>query len=261
MARSSHDHAGLRHLSLPLPVQAALIHLLAWGVVLGLAAFSQQFHVVVAWRWLLVAQGAIAGSLSFVLGLPGWWLAINLAFFPMIGLGQQLDLRPEWYLLALCLLLLTQFGALRSRVPLYLSSHRAKTELAHLLPHTQGLRLLDIGSGTGGLLAQLAQARPDLRLAGVESAPLLWLVSRLRLGKRADIRFGSLWRHDLSRYDVVYAFLSPEPMARLWDKVRREMKPGSLFISNSFAVPGVAPDAVIDLNDLNRGRLLLWRLS
>jgi hypothetical protein len=32
---------------------------------------------------------------------------------------------------------------------------------------------------------------------------------------------------------VVYAFLSPAPMAALWDKVRREMRAGSLFISNS----------------------------
>jgi hypothetical protein len=47
---------------------------------------------------------------------------------------------------------------------------------------------------------------------------------------------------------VVYAFLSPAPMPRLWEKICAEMKPGSLFISNSFPVPGQAPDRVIEVD-------------
>lgn len=239
-----------------MPVQAGLVHLCAWILAVALAQLIEP-----SWPGLLLIQGLAAGIISLLAGLPVWWRWINLLFFPLIGLAQQLAIAPAWYLLALALLLLTQFGALRSRVPLYLSSRRAKAELARLLPVQPSLRLLDIGSGMGGLLAHLAQVRPDLKLNGIESAPLLWLFSRLRLGRRADIRFGDLWQADLSAYDVVYAFLSPEPMARLWDKARREMKPGSLFISNSFAVPGVPPDAEVELDDLNRGRLLIWRLS
>jgi hypothetical protein len=37
-------------------------------------------------------------------------------------------------------------------------------------------------------------------------------------------------------------------MPRLWEKIRAEMKPGSLLISNSFPVPGVAPDRVIEVD-------------
>lgn len=231
------------------------MHLCAWIVSVALAQFIEPF-----WPGLLLIQGLTAGIISLLAGLPVWWRWINLLFFPLVGLAQHLAIAPEWYLLALALLLLTQFGALRSRVPLYLSSQRAKAELTRLLPSHSGLRLLDIGSGMGSLLAHLARARPDLKLSGIESAPLLWLLSRLRLGRHADIRYGDLWQADLSDYDAVYAFLSPEPMARLWDKVRREMKPGSLFISNSFAVPGIPPDAEIELDDLHRGRLLIWRM-
>ena len=261
MAPSNHEHTGLRHLRLPLPAQAALVHLMAWGGSLGLALVAQYLHSPITGFGLLLLQGALAGALSLLLGLPGWWLAINFGFFPLIGLALQLELDPAWYLLALCALLLTQFGALHNRVPLYLSSRQAKSELARVLPAQPGLRLLDIGSGTGALLAYLARVRPDLRLAGIESAPLLWLVSRLRLGRRAQVEFGDFRHLDLARFDVVYAFLSPAPMARLWDKVRHEMRPGSLFISNSFSVPGVVPDAVVELDDLNRGRLLIWRLT
>lgn len=241
-------------------MQAGLLHVLAWAVTLGFALVASRIGIDLDWTWLPLLQGLIAGALSYLIALPVWWLLINLTFFPLLAWARQWELASTWYLAALLLLLLTQIGALRGRVPLYLSSRRAKNELLRLLPEKQGLRLLDIGSGTGGLLAYLVKARPDIALAGIESAPALWLYSRLRLGRRAAVRLGSFWAQDLSSHDVVYAFLSPEPMARLWDKAKREMRPGSLFISNSFAVPGVAPDACIELHDLNRGRLLLWRI-
>ncbi len=36
-------------------------------------------------------------------------------------------------------------------------------------------------------------------------------------------------------------------MAELWEKVRREMRPGSLFVSNSFPVPEVEAAQVIEV--------------
>jgi len=65
---------------------------------------------------------------------------------------------------------------------------------------------------------------------------------------------------DLSRHDVVYAFLSPVPMSALWEKVRREMRPGSLFISNSFPVIGVTPEETITVPGTIKRKLYLWRL-
>ena len=38
-------------------------------------------------------------------------------------------------------------------------------------------------------------------------------------------------------------------MARLWAKARSEMAPGSWLISNSFAIPGMAPDARCELGE------------
>lgn len=259
MATSSREHPALPRLNLPLPIQIILIHLLAWVITFALTQSS--LAAPSNWTWLVITQGLMAAALTYLLQLPAWWLMINLVFFPLAGLVQTFNLDSGWYLLGLVILLLTQFGALRSRVPLYLSSRQAKTALVQVLPDAKGLKLLDIGSGMGSLLAHLASARPDIKLDGIESAPLLWLVSRLRLNNKAKIHFADLWSHDLSGYDVVYAFLSPEPMARLWHKAKSEMKSGSLFISNTFEIPGILPDRVIELHDLNRGRLLIWRIS
>jgi len=208
----------------------------------------------------LILEGVLAGLLSRWLGQPGWWQLINLAFFPAVGVMLLADIAPGWYLAAFLLLAVTSLGAVISRVPLYLSSAKAMQAVAERIPTGESLRMIDLGCGTGGLLHHLARTRPDLQLKGVDAAPLPWLVSRLRLGRHAAVRFGSLWDEDLSRYDIVYAYLSPAPMARLWEKARREMHPGSLFISNTFAVPGTEPDEVVDLQDLSHARLLLWRM-
>ncbi|OIO77646.1 MAG: hypothetical protein AUJ86_08235 [Hydrogenophilaceae bacterium CG1_02_62_390] len=239
---------------MPPAVLALLLLLSAWLPVLPLLALGWPLPLLVA------IQGILAALLSRWLGLPGWWQLINLLFCPLAWLAADSGIDRRWFLAGFALLAITSLGSLKTRVPLYLSSRRAVEEIAKRLPERPDVRVVDLGCGLGGLLMGLAATRADCRLSGVEMAPLNWLVSRLRLGRKANIRLGSLWREDLAGYDVVYAYLSPAPMARLWDKVRREMRPGSLFISNSFAVPGVAADETVALHDLTDSRLLIWRI-
>ena len=98
----------------------------------------------------------------------------------------------------------------------------------------------------------------------MELAPLPLLVSRLRIAARGlgncTVQWGSYWPVDLARYDVVFAFLSPVPMSALWDKARREMRSGSLFISSSFEVPGHEATRVIAIDDARATRLHLWTM-
>lgn len=257
LARAGRAIDRLRQLPPALP--ALGLHLPLWGAILavcqGLGSACSLSLTALAW-----IEGLLAWAVTRGLGLPRWWQPINLFFFPLLGLTLSSGIEPVWALAALLALALTSLGSLRTRVPLFLSSRQAVDALARCIPKRPGLRLIDLGCGLGGPLAGLARLRPDLVLHGVEAAPLNWLVSRLRLDGRARIALGSLWDQDLSRFDVVYVYLSPAPMARLWDKARREMRPGSLLISNSFEVPGVTPDRVIALDDLSRSRLLLWRI-
>lgn len=207
--------------------------------------------------WIVLA-GLAAALLSRWSGLPAWWQAINLVFTPLLWLALQSEIDPGWFLAGFALLALTSLGVVRTRVPLYLSSPRAAAALAEHLPINA--RVLDLGCGLGGPLARLGALRPDSVLHGIEAAPLNWLIARLRLLGRARIKLGNLWDADLSGHDVVYAYLSPAPMPRLWQKACAEMRPGSLFISNTFSVPGVEPDEVVELHDLSHARLLIWRM-
>lgn len=251
----------------------------ASGMAPGLKSLLTQAAAVVLWLMLgaplldragmpllplqhAMCVGGIAAALGWAWQLPRWWLPINFLFVPGLMAMHRLAFAPHWYLAVFALLLLVYWSVARTRVPLYLSSRKAWQAVAERLP--VGARVADLGSGLGGLLRFLAQQRPDGRYVGLEIAPLPFLVSwlRMRLGsERYEIRWGSLWHADLQPFDVVYAYLSPVPMADLWRKIQREMRPGTLFISNTFQVPGVEPGEVMQLDDLHQSRLYLYRVG
>jgi SAM-dependent methyltransferase len=123
--------------------------------------------------------------------------------------------------------------------------------------------MADLGCGLGGPVLDLARQRPDGEFTGIESAPLLFAATwlRLRFAGLHNVRlvFGNYRAHGLGDYDVVYAFLSPVPMPDLFDQAKHQMKSGSLFISNTFDVPGHPADETVDVADGRKTRLYLWR--
>lgn len=243
------------------PVVVVLVAQLAAGAALLALRLAGMLHGASPGT-LLVAQGILAAALGACLRLPGWWMPLNVLFIPAAAAVHRLNLPPALFFSGFVLLVLVFWTSFRTRVPLYLSSREAGEELAELVPNATGVRVLDLGCGFGGLLRQLAGLRPSARLEGVEIAPLPAFVAWLRLRgtPRCRVRRGDLWGLDLTQYDVVYAFLSPPPMAALWDKVRSEMRPGTLFVSNSFAVPGVCPDHVVPLAGRGARSLYVWHL-
>jgi SAM-dependent methyltransferase len=211
---------------------------------------------------LLVAgiQGACAAFAAHKLEAPRWWLAIHLAFMPLVAMAYGLGIDPLWYLAAFIVLILVFWRTDKSRVPLYLSNNLTADTVLQLLPATP-CHVLDLGCGDGRLLRRLAQARPDCEFLGIEHAPLPWLWAWLgALGlSNCRIRRGDFWRQSLALFDVVYAFLSPVPMPRLWRKACAEMRPGTLLVSNSFTVPDVAPETTVDVDDRRHTRLHCYR--
>ena len=211
--------------------------------------------------------GTFAAVFSLIAGLARWWLLIQLLFAPALVLMLALDLPPGFFLAAFLILLVVYWSTFRTQVPLYLSSRRIWQALELLLPAAtpdKSFTFMDLGSGIGGVLTHLAGVRPDGRYYGVESAPLpfLWSWLRIRLGgyRNCQVQWGSLWDCDLSQFDVVFAYLSPVPMDELWQKVRREMRPGAVFISNTFPVADHPPQQTFTVDDLHHSTLYIWHM-
>ena len=188
---------------------------------------------------------------------PWWWRVIHLTFVPMLWKASQFGIDPGWYLLAFIALTLIFRGAAAGRIPLFLSNATTVAALAEIIAERNAQRLIDLGAGIGSVVAPLAANTPTIRTDGIENAPASWLIGYLRTRglRNCDWMWGDFWEASLTDYDVVYAFLSPEPMPQLWKKACDEMPAGSLFISNSFHVPGVTPNQIIELDD-RRGTVL-----
>lgn len=243
---------------MPPIVRFLLAHAVAFGLTSVLAMIPAVAGAMAAWGWVLV-DASLACVLCTLLRLPWWWLPLALAL-PFAATGPTL---PWWaWASGFTALLLVYGGGVTTRAPLYLSNRAAILELARLLPAVPGAQACDLGAGLGGPALGLAKQRPDAQVTGVEASLLPWLICRLRAGRRRNLRMqlGNIFSHDLAGYHMVYAFLSPEPMPQLWSKVCAEMPPGSLFVSNTFAVPDAAAERTIVLPGRSDARLLVYRV-
>lgn len=237
----------------------------AFFAFLGAFSAAAWFGLSAPLFLVLVTQGVIAARLGERLfRLPRWWIPIQMVMPPAAALLSGFDV-PAWiYLAAFVALALVFWNAAGSRVPLYLTNATTETALAALLPPRPGARFIDLGHGFGATVLTLAKVRPDMIVEGIESAPFPFVVSWVRRLFRgpanARILYGDLWKHRLAGYDMIYVFLSPAPMSALYEKARAEMTPGSLLVSNSFAVEGIEPTETRVLEDGRRTRLYLYRM-
>jgi SAM-dependent methyltransferase len=229
-------------------VQALLIQCVSFLPTLACVFLLARAGVAVTYLHVVVLQGTFAAALSWWRGLASWWRLIQFAF-PLALLGAHaLALPPSLFLAGFMLLLLVFWSTFRTQVPYYPSGRRVWIEVARRLPPGRRLRVIDIGSGLGGLVLDLARRRPESAVTGIELAPLPWLVSRLRAalaGSRARFIRGDYEALDFGQFDAVFAYLSPAAMSALWRKAAREMGPGSMLLSYEFVMTERKPDVSI----------------
>jgi len=248
-----------------IPLLSALAAQLIGGAIVfgGAVLLTTLTGIRVPLMALVAAQGVVAAILGKRFGLAPWWAPIQLVLPPAVAVAYFWHI-PAWvFLLAFIGFVLIFWNSARGGVPLYLSNNKTKAALATLLPEKSGLQFIDLGTGLGGPVMALAEVRPDGNFTGIESAPALFFVSWIRGAlsglRNIHMRYGNIKSTNLGEYDVVYCFLSPVPMADLYAKAKREMKPGSLLISNTFEVPETPAEETLEVDDRRQTRLLLWR--
>lgn len=222
----------------------------------ALLAFGLSASVAVAPIWIAPPLTVL---LALALGARGLVLAVYALFWPLlVGLASLALPAWAWALAALALFAVCRH-AMTERVPLFLSSRAAVDALADSVP--QGVRFADLGAGTGSVVVPLARRRPDLTVIGVESAWLPWLLCRWR-GRDLDnlrVRYGDIWKQDWHGFDVVYVYLSPAPMSRVWARFRKDAPADGCLISNTFSVDGAPPDRTVPLDDAMDSQLYFWK--
>ena len=245
-------------------IQAFLIQIASLAIVLVTAVgISRILEIQLTIVFAVLMQGVVATLLTRWCAMAWWWLIIQFLFPVALIVLSALSLPPWIYLAAFTLLLGLYWTTFRTQVPYYPSLPATWNAVAALLPPGRALRVIDIGSGFGGLAMHLAANRPDSEISGIEVAPLPWCASvlraRLRRSKANFIR-GDYTDLDFADYDVVFAYLSPAAMPALWRKARAEMRQGALLLSSEFSIPDLSPDVVV--HPIENGPALYgWRIA
>lgn len=219
--------------------------------------FAVSFSVTT----LVILQSISTVALCTLAGMAVWWRWIH-GIFPLAMLMMSVWAIPnEIYLAGFLVSLSVFWTTFRSQVPFFPSRPIVREKVAALIPQDQAVRMIDIGSGLGGLSMYIANARHDSQVEGVEIAPMPWLISAIRAWitrSSAKFRLGDYHALDFAQYNLVFAYLSPAAMPALWHKVQQEMQAGSLFVSYEFSIPNVPPTFTID--DDSHPTIFVWEL-
>ena len=133
------------------------------------------------------------------------------------------------------------------RGPLFVPTRRKYVaRIITMLDIKPGEKIADLGSGDGRLLIAIARAGAEAH--GYEHNPLLVLKSKQNFKRdgvegKAFVHMGNFWDVDTSEFDGIVVYGIPYIMARLEEKLKRELRPGSRVVSYSFSFPSWAPTA------------------
>jgi len=127
-------------------------------------------------------------------------------------------------------------------VPLWKKDVRRMLNLAELKP---GETVYDLGAGDGRIII-MAASEFGAKAVGFEIAILPYFLAYIRillrgLKLRVALKYRNFFKEDLSKADVICAFLTPQAMKKLKPKLEKEAKSGCRIVSYAFSIPGWQP--------------------
>lgn len=112
----------------------------------------------------------------------------------------------------------------------------------------KGEKFYDLGCGTGRTLI-ISDKEFGLKTVGFELSPIIYFIAKINIflnsAKNSEIRMQNAYNQNLSDADIVFCFLSVDPMEKLKSKFLRELKSGARIISYSFKIKGWEPEETI----------------
>ena len=109
-------------------------------------------------------------------------------------------------------------------------------------------KFYDLGAGNGKVISYVSNHYPDLKCTGIEYNIAAYCCAKIRnifLKQKVNYQMGDFFKININDADVVYAYLFPGLMDRLESKFARELKKGTLVISNAFPIKSKEPKIII----------------
>lgn len=152
------------------------------------------------------------------------------------------------------------------------TSHSSRTarriivrEIENIFPSDASIIVSDPGCGSGDLVRDIARHFSNAQVTGLELSPLPYWTGRIKLAlfgpRNARLLSEDFFAYDLSASDVVVTFLPAPVLAQLEPKLKKEMKPGAVLLSNAFRMPeGWTPYKTLPLEKILKRQLYCYRI-
>ncbi len=155
----------------------------------------------------------------------------------LIGMTTTFFRSPLQMILVILVLIPTLIALITGApfVPTPMERVKKMLALAKIRPRE---KVYDIGCGDGRMV-HLAAKDYDADAVGMELSPLVYLFAKIRhffWHSKAKIYFTDFRFWNLSDANVIVCYLLPEPLARLQEKLEKELKKGTRIISYAFPI-------------------------
>ncbi len=152
-----------------------------------------------------------------------------------------------WFFTHFLLQILLWYGVPYVPTPQY----KISTLLQHI-SLKKGQKFIDIWCGDGRIVEAVKHMFPEWKVVGIENSLYPYFLAKKRQKQstyRYEISRGNFFQTDLWKYDVIYCYLLPLHMNKVWKKISQECAPWTLLYSNAFEIPEKKPKEKIHIRD------------
>lgn len=154
------------------------------------------------------------------------------------------------------------FWTVRNGISPMPTAPKVKKALLKALPNHIDGTIVDLGSGWGTLCFALAKKYPNCPVVGYESSPIPYYYSVIKKvfcgPDNVTFKRRDFFTVSMNHASLILCYLYPRAMQKLKEKFASELKPGTLVISHTFAIPSLKPDKIITVSDLYNSRIYFY---
>jgi SAM-dependent methyltransferase len=132
----------------------------------------------------------------------------------------------------------------------------------------KALNFYDLGCGHGKVVLEIKKEMPNLNVYGVDKDGIRIFFAKIKaliLKRKINFINENIFNIDLSKADVLYTYLWYDLMPILEEKVKKELKKGSIIITNTSHFSNLKPIETVrvhpKIKDENFEKLFVYKIN
>ena len=162
-------------------------------------------------------------------------------------------------LLTTCILMVyVMWKLIFHRVPLVTSGGKVAQKMVEIAELSAGQKIVDLGSGVGTILFAAEKSAPKNRFLGLEVLIFAIWFCRIKsriIGSKIEFQSADFFEENLDDADVIFCYLFPETMEKIYETIWPNLKVGSKIVSHGFQIRNLKPEKI---EKLGRAKIFLY---